>query len=112
MKNAVLALVLGAILAAAAFAFQSAPLLSGVDPDSGKEGDTISTKGQNLGKKQVGELYLTDGKNDIKAPIVSQTDDEIKFTVPKATPARYHLMVLTANRSHFIEQPVAFTVSE
>lgn len=112
MKHAAIAFVLGAVLAAAAFAFQGSPLFSTVDPDSGKEGDTVSAKGQNLGKKNVGELYLTDGKHDIKAVILDQADEEIKFKVPKADAGRYHLMVLTANKANFIEQPVVFTVGE
>jgi hypothetical protein len=102
----------GAVLAAVAFAFQAAPLLSTVDPDNGKVGDTVSAKGQNLGKKQVCEMYLTDGKHDFKASILDQADEEIKFKVPKADAGRYHLMVLDANRSHFIEQPVVFTIGE
>jgi len=112
MKRALRALTLGTLLAAFLFAFQASPLMSTVDPDSGKEGDTISAKGQNLGKKNVGELYLTDGKHDLKVAITDQGDDEIKFKVPKATAGRYRLMILTANKASFIEQPVVFTVSE
>ena len=112
MKKAVLAAVLGMAMAAIVFAFQNSPLLSTVDPDTGKIGDTVSAKGQTLGKKAVGELYFTDGKNDIKVTILDQEDSEIKFKVPKANAGRYHLMVLTANKSHYIEQPVVFTVGE
>jgi len=112
MKRAVRALALGGLLAAFLFAFQGSPMLSTVDPDSGKQGDTVSAKGQNLGKKSVGELYFTDGKNDHKVPIVEQGDEEIKFTVPKVAAGRYRLMFLTANKASYIEQPVVFTVSE
>jgi len=112
MRRPTRAMFLGAVLATAAFAFQAAPLLSTVDPDTGKEGDTVSAKGQNLGKKQVCEMYLTDGKHDIKATILDQAEEEIKFKVPKADAGRYHLMILDANRSHFIEQPVVFTIGD
>jgi len=112
MKHPVRALAAAVLFAAALFAFQNSPLLSTVDPDTGKEGDTVSAKGQSLGKKAVGELYLTDGKHDVKTVILEQADDEIKFKVPKIGAGRYHLMVLTANKASFIEQPVVFTVSE
>jgi len=112
MKHPVRALAVAILFAALLFAFQGSPLFSTVDPDNGKEGDTVSAKGQSLGKKAVGELYLTDGKHDVKAQILNQADDEITFKVPKASAGRYHLMVLTANKSAFIEQPVVFTVNE
>ena len=83
MKHPVRALAAAVLFAAALFAFQNSPLLSTVDPDTGKEGDTVSAKGQSLGKKAVGELYLTDGKHDVKTVILEQADDEIKFKVPK-----------------------------
>jgi len=108
MKRAFFAAVFA--LAMTTIATAQSPLLSTVEPDNGKEGDEVSTKGSSLGKKFVGELYLTDGKHDIKVTILNQADEEIKFKVPKAGDGRYHLMVLTSDKSHFIEQPVVFTV--
>lgn len=112
MKHLPRLLAAAIVFAAMLLAFQSSPLCSSVDPDTGKEGDTVSAKGQSLGKKAVGELYLTDGKHDTKTVIVDQSDDEIKFKVPKLAAGRYRLMVLTANKASFIEQPVVFTISE
>ena len=34
--------------------------------DTGKVGDIISAKGENLDKSSIGELYLTDGTHDVK----------------------------------------------
>jgi hypothetical protein len=82
-----------------------------VEPDTGKVGDIISAKGENLDKASIGEVYLTDGSHDVKMQITEQTESEVKFKVPQNIRAgRYHLMVLTADKKSFIEQPVVFTV--
>lgn len=98
--------VLGCMAAAA----QEFPKMETVAPESGKTGDIAEAKGANLDKSKVAEMYLTDGKNDIKLVLTDQTADSIKFKVPKAAAARYHLMILTADRKSMIEQPVVFTV--
>jgi hypothetical protein len=81
-----------------------------VEPDTGKVGDVISVKGENLDKNNIAEVYLTDGAKDTKATISQQTPTEIKFTVPQVKAGRYHLAMLTANRASMIEQPVVLTV--
>ena len=88
----------------------SFPRLSAVEPEAGKVGDVASAKGENLDKTKVGELYLTDGKNDVKTAITAQSDTEIKFKVPVIKAGRYRLLVVTANKTSMIEQPVVFTV--
>jgi len=80
-------------------AFQAQPLCTSVDPDTGKKGETITAKGENLGKSGVGELYLTDGQKDTKVDITSESDTEIKFTIPDIKAGRYHLLILTANKA-------------
>jgi len=97
-----LAMVLGA--------FQALPRCTTVDPDTGKVGDLIAVKGENLDKATIAEVYLTDGSKDTKATISEQTGTEIKFKVPDIKPGRYHLAMLTANRASMIEQPVVLTV--
>ena len=97
-------------LAAALLAFEGFPRLTSVEPDTGKTGDVVSAKGENLDKSNIAELYLTTGAKDTKVQIDEQTDKEIKFKVPQAQPGRYHLLVLTANKQSMIEQPVVFTV--
>ncbi|HTS50645.1 MAG TPA: IPT/TIG domain-containing protein [Bryobacteraceae bacterium] len=97
-------------VAVAVFAFQSTPRFTTVDPDTGKKGDTITAKGENVGKSGIGELYLTDGQKDTKVDISTQSDTEVKFTIPEIKAGRYHLLVLTANKASLIEQPVVVTV--
>jgi IPT/TIG domain len=94
----------------AVFAFEGFSKLTSVEPDTGKVGDAVSAKGENLEKSKIGELYLTDGKNDVKAAITEQSETEIKFKVPKIAAGRYRLMLLTAKKDSLIEQPVVFTV--
>ncbi len=88
------------------------PRLVSVDPMSGKTGDAISVAGENLDKASVAELYLTDGKNDIKVVMTEQTATSIKFNVPPTVkPGRYSLMVLTSGKeAKLIEQPVKVTI--
>jgi IPT/TIG domain-containing protein len=90
--------------------FQPLPRCTAVEPDTGKVGDLISVKGENLNKASIVEVYLTDGSKDTKATITEQTDTQIKFRVPEVKPGRYHLAMLTANRASIIEQPVVLTV--
>ena len=111
MKPGFVSLLIALVLSAALVAFEGFPKVSAVEPESGKVGDVVSAKGENLDKSSIGELYLTDGKNDTKVQIAEQSDTEIKFKVPeKAKAGRYHLLVLTANKASMIEQPVVFTV--
>ena len=86
------------------------PRLTAVEPDSGKVGDVATAKGENLDKDVVADLYLTDGKNDVKAVITERAADSIKFKIPQMKPGRYRLM--TASKTSMIEQPVVFEVSE
>ena len=90
--------------------FEGFSKLSSMEPESGKVGDIVTAKGENLDKSKVAEIYLTDGTKDFKGTITEQSDTEIKFKVPKTEAGRYHLMLLTANKTTMIEQPVVFTV--
>ncbi len=85
-----------------------------VEPGNGKVGDELTVSGENLDSKFVKEVYLTDGKNDIKVEVTQQTAEAIKLKIPaKAKPGRYSLMVLTAEKSpKLIEQPVKCTVDQ
>jgi len=108
MRTQLLALLL--LMTIALGAFQALPRCTSVEPDTGKKGDVVTAKGENLNKNLMGELYLTDGKNDTKVEISAQSDAEIKFKVPDMKPGRYHLMTLSANKASMIEQPVVLTV--
>ncbi len=110
MKRRFASIALLGLVALSLLAFDSFSRLVTVEPESGKEGDVVSAKGENLEKAKIGEIYLTDGTKDFKAAITGQAADEIKFKVPKVAAGRYHLMLLTANKASMIEQPVVFTV--
>jgi IPT/TIG domain. len=108
-----LPLLVGVVLLAPHIASaQATPRLTSVEPSTGKAGDILNVTGENLEKSVMTELYLTDGKNDIKVEITEQSAKAVKFKIPgDAKPGRYALMVLTAgNDSKLIEQPVKVTV--
>ena len=96
-----------------AWAQDSIPRFSTVEPTAAKVGDLLTVTGENIGKDLVAEVYLTDGKNDFKVVVTDQSSTEIKFKVPKVAPARYKLMVLTKGKEpKLIEQPVKVEVEE
>ena len=66
---------------------QDSPRMKSVEPASGKVGDELTVAGENLDSKFVKEVYLTDGKNDIKVEVTQQTAEAIKVKIPaKAKP--------------------------
>jgi len=98
-------------LSTALGAQEKSPRLTTVTPDTGKPGEEYLAAGENLSKDVVKEMYLTNGKDDIKVQTVTQKDESIQFKVPGDTkPGRYALMVLTADGKRFIEQPVRLTI--
>lgn len=88
--------------------------IAGIDRESAKTGETLSATGEDIGKKSVDELYLTDGTNDFKVAIVEQNDGAIKFKVPdKVKAGRYSLMIKTAGANpRLLEQPVKVNIEE
>ena len=88
------------------------PTISSVEPASGKVGDLLSIQGANLGQDTVAELYLTDGKTDLKVHMIEQTSTSIRFRIPpEARPGRFALMVLTKGKDpKLIELPVKIVV--
>jgi len=88
------------------------PRMTKCDPGFAVAGEVVSITGENLGKANVAELYLTDGRNDIKVPIAEQTGTMIKFKVPaNVKPRRLSLMVLTGGADpKLIEQPLKITI--
>jgi hypothetical protein len=118
MRLAIAIATLLALLAApAAFAADNdqprgVPLLNSVEPESGKAGDIITARGDYLDKSRLADLYLTNGKVDVKTEIVSQGDSFVKFKIPvDAFPGRYTLMILMAGpEPKLLEQPVSLRV--
>jgi hypothetical protein len=111
MKRSFSALMIACLCAGMLLAADTkSPRVTGVEPDTGKVGDVATAKGENLDKDVVADLYLTDGKNDVKAVIMERATDSIKFKVPQIKPGRYRLM--TGSKTSMIEQPVVFEVAE
>lgn len=98
----------------AAFAQQTMPRMTNVDPGTGRAGDEIAAAGENLEKAQVAKVYLTDGKNDFVVDVTEQTATSVKFKIPGKAPAgRFALMLLTTGKEpKLIEQPVKLTVEQ
>lgn len=109
-----LSLLLLLLLAAALPAFSQpvTPMMTAVEPVSGKAGDVFVVQGDHMDGATVAALYLTDGKTDVKVVITEQTATSIKFQVPlEAKAGRYALMVLTKGQNaRYIEEPVKITI--
>jgi hypothetical protein len=86
-------------------------LLHSVAPDTASPGDTVVATGERLTTKYLAELYLTDGKDDIKVEILKQTETEVTFKVPPGVKGRFRLMILSAGvEPKLAEQPVRLVV--
>jgi hypothetical protein len=88
------------------------PVMRTVNPETVKAGEVAIVSGEYLDKSRVAEVYLTDGKVDIKVEIVEQASGALKFRVPEKTAAgRYNMMVLLVDEvPKLIEEPARLTV--
>jgi hypothetical protein len=88
------------------------PVMRTVDPEAVKAGAVAAVSGEFLDKSRVAEVYLTDGKVDIKVEIIEQASGSLKFRVPENTAAgRYNLMALLVGEvSTLIETPAHLRV--
>jgi hypothetical protein len=89
---------------------QGAPLVTAVDPSSGKVNDTVTVTGENLGKGTVSAVFLSDDKTDYKATLVGQDKEKVVMKVPHVRPGRYNISLQVGNAIYI--QPVRFTVEE
>ena len=89
---------------------QGSPLVTGVDPSSGKVNDTVTLAGENLGNGTVSAVFLSDDKTDYKATLLEQEEEKIVMKVPHVRPGRYNISIQTGNAIYI--QPVRFTVQE
>jgi hypothetical protein len=97
----------------ASYAQAVLPRMTSVDPMNGKIGDVIVVTGENLQKANVAKVYLTDGKNDLVAEVLEQTETTIKFKIPAKATGRMAVMVLTTGKDpQLIEQPVKVTIDQ
>lgn len=89
------------------------PMIRTVEPTTGRVGTLHMAVGDFLGAAWVHDLFLTNGKEDVKVQIVRQSDITIEFRVPAVKPGKYSLMVLTRGAEPIlIEQPVSLTVQD
>lgn len=89
------------------------PLIKAVQPDSAKAGDDVTVSGTNLAKTTVAAVYLTQGEKTIKVKVTSQTETEVKFTIPAdLKTGRFGIMVLTTggDDARQIDEPVYLSV--
>lgn len=109
IPSVLIVLLAGALLLNAQTGF---PRMTSVDPPNGRAGDLLTAAGENLDKANVAQVYLTDGKNDVKVEVTEQAATSVKFKIPDAAkPGRFSLMVLTTGKQpKLIEQPVKVTV--
>ena len=89
---------------------QGSPLVTAVDPSSGKVNDTVTVAGENLGKGTVSAVFLSDDKTDYKATLIEQNEEKIVMRVPHVRPGRYNISIQKGNAIYI--QPVRFTVQE
>ena len=89
----------------------TAPRMISVAPDTAKPDAVVTITGENLGKNQVKEVFLTMGKDEISIPIVTQKAETLEVKIPVTVkPGRYGLMILNADCTMYIEQPVKITI--
>ena len=88
------------------------PVMRTVNPEAVKAGAVVAVSGEFLDKSRVAEVYLTDGKVDIKVEIIEQASGSLKFRVPENTAAgRYNLMaMLVGEVPTLIETPARLKV--
>jgi hypothetical protein len=90
------------------------PVMTTVQPNSGKIGSVLRIHGVYLDKSKVEEVYLTDHTLDMKVKVLDQSGDAIEFRIPPSVkPGRLQLLVKTPGKEPLlIEQPVYITVEE
>ena len=110
----VLAVVGGLMALPSLVAADGIPMMRAVDKDEALRGDVVTVTGANLGKAYVSEVYLTNGRDDIKVEIVGQATEAVKIRIANDMAyGRYSLMILTnVEPPMFIEQPVRLSVME
>ena len=86
------------------------PVIRTVEPTTGHAGSRHMAIGDYLGSRWVRELFLTNGKEDIKVGIIRQSDITIEFRIPSVKPDRYALMVLTSGANPILIEQAVYVV--
>ncbi len=117
MRLSYLALLLAVLLAIPLLLTAQAnfPRMISVDPMTAKVGAVVSVSGENLGKENVSEVFMTDNKSDFKVEITEQAAAALKFKVPDSVKAgKFSLVIRTpgsaGNPPKDYVQPVKVTI--
>ena len=89
---------------------QNAAKVTAYEPMSGKVNDTLTLRGENLGKDNVAAVFLSDDNDDFKATMVDQAADKIVMKVPQTKPGRYNISIQVKDRILIL--PLRFSVTE
>jgi hypothetical protein len=107
VRNSILFVLAAVFLSPLVFA-QGTAKITGVNPSSGKVGDSVTITGEGLGKGSVAAVFLSDDKSDYKATIMDQAADKIVMKVPDVKPGGYNVSIQVGNG--ILIEPVRFTV--
>ena len=89
---------------------QAGPRITGVEPASGKAGDSLTIMGENLGKDSIAGVLLSDEEKDYPAEVVEQTAAKVVMKVTQVKAGGYNVSVKVGNNIYI--QPVRFTVQQ
>jgi hypothetical protein len=89
---------------------QGTPHVTGVEPTSGKVNDSVTVRGEYLGKGSVSAVFLSDDNTDYKATLLEQTEEKIVMKVPQVKPGDYHVSIQEGNKILIL--PIRFEVQE
>ena len=81
---------------------QATPLLTGVEPTTGRVGDAVTVPGENLGGSSIQEILLCKVSEDPPedfhpAEILERTEDKIMMKIPQVEPGAYALALKVAD---------------
>ena len=110
MGSRLLLLTVTALLTASLSWGQASPRVTGVEPSTGKADSDLTVTGENLGKENVSNVFLSDDATDYKATVVEQTAAKVVAKVPKVKAGSYNVSIQVGN--NIFIQPVRFTVQE
>ena len=101
---------LAAVLLAPLIFAQGVPQLTAIEPSSGKVNETVTIKGENLGKDSVSSVFLSDDKSDYKATVVEQSAEKIIIKIPQVKAGGYNISIQVGDKVYI--KPLKFTVEE
>ena len=73
-----------------------------VEPTAAKPGQQIVLHGDDLGRKKVKAVYVSDQDRDYKASIVKQNDNDITFTIPSVKPGEYGISLQRSDNENVL----------